>query len=356
MHKAGTGGFLLIGEEEARQLVKAHELVPVMEEGLRAFSAGELVHPQRTAMFVGESRSFFGVMPAYVPGSSALGAKLVTFFESNRERTLPTHFGVVVLLDPETGALRALLDGAYITEARTAAVSMLAVRHLAGAPVRRVALFGAGVQARGHAQVLATVDTIEELAVWSIDDLESFVEQTSRDASYRIRKADSAEDAARGADLLVLVTSSAEPVLDRSWISPGALIVAVGACRPEHREIDPELLSSARLFVDSREAAFAESGDVILGVEEGRFGRDHIVGELGEVIAGGVAPRKTGNEIIVFKSLGLAVEDVLAAEMVFKRAVRQGIGQAISFSARPVTPEVAQPPTGSGVASGIHTR
>jgi alanine dehydrogenase len=333
MHSIVTGGFLLIREDEARQTVTAQDLIPAMEEGLRAFSARELVHPQRSALFVGENASFFGLMPAYVPSTSSLGAKLITVFESNRKRSLPTHFALVLLLDPETGALRALVDGAYVTEARTAAVSMVAVRHLGKQPIRRAAVFGAGVQARGHVEAMADeIGTLEEVAVWSVDDLQGFVERTSGSVRCRVRQARSAEDAARGADLLVLVTSTADPVIRKGWVSPGALVISVGACRPDNREIDPALLKDARLIVDSKQSALVESGDVMLGISEGRFGTQHIAGELGDVIAGRVPGRVSPGQVVVFKSLGLAVEDVLAAEIVYSRAVERGLGQLLSMS------------------------
>jgi alanine dehydrogenase len=325
--------FRLLTEPDVRALVAAEDLVPAMEAALRAFSAGEVVQPSRSTLWVGEERAFYGLMPAYVPAGGALGTKLVTYFASNRARGLPTHFATIVLLDSRTGALIALMDGGYITQIRTAAVSAVAVRHLAAGPVRRLGLFGCGVQAAGHLGTLsALLPSLEEVRVWSpYDELPGFVADMAARVRPRVRAAASGEDATRGADLIVTVTSSPVPVVRDAWVDPGTLVIAVGACRPEHREIDPDLTARSRLIVDSRDAAFAESGDVIQGLAEHRFSRDHVAAELGEVIAGAAAGRTRPDEPVIFKSLGLAVEDVAAAELVYQRALERGAGVELAL-------------------------
>jgi ornithine cyclodeaminase len=303
-----------------------------METALRAFSTGEVVQPSRTTLWVGEQRAFYGLMPAYLPAGGALGTKLVTYFAGNRERGLPSHFATIVLLDSCTGALIALMDGSYITKIRTAAVSSVAVRHLAAGPVRRLALFGCGVQARGHLGTLtALLPSLEEVRVWSpYPELAGFVEELDGRVRPAIRAASDGQDAARDADVIVTVTSSPEPVLRRDWVAQDALVVVVGACRPEHREIDPALVAASRLFVDSREAALNESGDIMQGIAEGRFSPDHIRAELGDVIAG-TSPRPDAGGPVVFKSLGLAVEDVAAADLAYQRALACGAGVELSL-------------------------
>lgn len=324
--------FRFLSEHDVRALVTAEDLVPVMEDALRAFSTGRMTQPPRTSLWVGEERAFYGLMPAYLPARGALGTKLITYFAANPARGLPAHFATIVLLDSITGALVALMDGSYITKIRTAAVSSLAVRHLAPRPVRRLAIFGCGVQARGHLSTLACLlPSLDDVRVWSpYDELAGFVTDMAGRVGPAVRAARSAEDAARGADVVITVTSSPVPVVRREWVDEGTLVIAVGACRPEHRELDPGLTSSSRLFVDSREAALAESGDVIQGIAEGRFGAGHIRAELGEVMAG-LAPAGAPGGTVVFKSLGLAVEDVAAADLVYRRALAHDAGVELSL-------------------------
>jgi len=189
-------------------------------------------------------------------------------------------------------------------------------------------LFGCGAQARSHLRALAAeAATLEEVRVWSpAGEPVRFVEQMQPATSARVTVAGSGEAAAAGADLCVLVTSSSTPVLDRRWVATGALVVSVGACRRDHREMDPELVARSALFVDSRAAALVESGDIVQGIAEGRFTADHVRGELGEAVAGRVRPRDQDDEVVVFKSLGLAVEDVAVADLVYRRALELGIG------------------------------
>ncbi len=324
--------FRLLTERDVRALVSAQDLVPAMERALCAFSSGAALQPPRTALWVGEERAFYGLMPAYLPAGGGLGTKLITYFASNPSRGLPSHFATILLLDSATGALTAVMDGSYITKIRTAAVSSLAIRYLAHRPVRRLAVFGCGVQARGHISALAClVPSIEEVRVWSpYPELAGLVEELDKRVRPAVRAAVGGEDAARDADVIVTVTSSPDPVLRRDWVAEDALVVVVGACRPEHREVDPELVAASQLFVDSREAALNESGDIIQGIAEGRFSPTHIRAELGEVI-GGSSPRPNGGGPVMFKSLGLAVEDVAAADLVYQRALSCGAGVELSL-------------------------
>ncbi|MGE5360899.1 MAG: ornithine cyclodeaminase family protein [Bacteroidales bacterium] len=324
--------FLLLTEEHVRSLVSAQELVPRMERALAAFSSGEAVQPARTTLWVGQDRDFFGVMPAHLPGA-ALGTKLITLFSGNRARGLPSHFATVVLLDECTGALRAVMDGGYLTKVRTAAVSAVAVKHLSSCPVSRIGIFGCGVQARGHLEALATLyPSLREVRVWSPfdDERRTFAKEMDNPAGPRVFEAANGEDAARDADVIITVTSSPTPVLERGWVKSGALVVAVGACRPEHRELDPLLVASSRLVVDSREAALVESGDVMQAIAEGRIRATDVRAELGEIVGGSAPPRARPADVVIFKSLGLAVEDVAAAHLVYQLAVERGVGTELA--------------------------
>ncbi|BCS32963.1 delta(1)-pyrroline-2-carboxylate reductase [Luteitalea sp. TBR-22] len=323
----------LLTHQDVQRALVGVDLVGLMEAALGALSAGDVVQPLRSSMLVGPERAYLGLMPAHIASHAALGLKLVTVFNANRAQGLPSHFATILLLDDATGMLRAVMDGSHITEARTAAVSAVAVRHLQGAPPRRMALLGSGAQARSHLRALvAEAPSLQEVRVWSPRaDLAAFVREISTEVAATLVASDSAEAASRGADLIVLVTSSPHPVLDRRWVQDGALVVSVGACRPDQREMDPELVSAARLVVDSRAAALVESGDVVQGIAEGRFGADHIRAELGEVVRSRVPIRQAASDVVVFKSLGLAVEDVAVAHLVLERAAADGLGTLVAL-------------------------
>lgn len=303
---------LVLTEPDVRALLTMPDLIAAMESALASFSTGSVVQPVRTVLEVGEQKAFFGLMPAYISATPALGAKLVTVYESNLARGLTSHLATIILLDPETGALSAIVDGRYITEARTAAVSAVSVKKLARDDSSVLGIIGSGVQARSHLEALMQVRRFKEVRAWSPNakNLAAFCEETGA------MGVTSPETVSRGADVVVVATASRTPVLFCDWVDPGAHVISVGACRPTQQELDPALVARSRLFVDSRAAALKESGDVI------PFGESHIVAELGE--AGAV--RKTRDEITIFKSMGLAVEDVVSAHLAFTRAQQSGKG------------------------------
>jgi alanine dehydrogenase len=263
---------LSLDEEDVRKLLRMEDLIPAMERALSELSAGRAVQPVRTVVPVEEHEGFLGVMPAAVSG--ALGAKLVTFYPNNRG--VHTHHATIILFRPETGEPLVTMDGRLITEMRTAAASAVATKALARPDAAVLAILGSGVQARSH------------LA--------------------------SAEEAVRGADVVVVATTSKTPVLSGAWLSPGAHVNTVGATRPDWRELDDEALARSKVFVDSRAAASRESGDVIAA------GR--IAAEIGEVVSGTAPGRVSSEEITLFKSVGVAVEDVVSADLVYRAALR----------------------------------
>jgi alanine dehydrogenase len=324
---------LILTEEDVRHLVSMDALIDAMEPALAAFSSREAVQPLRTVLQIGAQKAFFGVMPAHLPSLPALGAKMVTVFASNAERGLPTHLAAITLLDPDTGAVVAFLDGRYITEARTAAVSAVSVRHLARSDASVLALIGSGVQARSHLEAIGRVRAVREIRVWSrsAEGRERFVREMQPGAQAPIVAAPSAKEAVFAADLVVLATAAREPVVQSEWIADGAHICAVGACRPDQREMDAALVARARLYVDSREAALAEAGDIVLAIGDGAIDRSHIVAELGEVVSNAATRRQSDAEVTIFKSLGLAVEDVAAAHLAVERARVRGVGKRVEF-------------------------
>lgn len=297
-----------LDEPRVRELLRLEELIPVVRRALQDLSAGRVVQPVRAVIPVAEHAGFLGIMPAYTP--TALGAKLVTFYPANTR--LATHHAIIALFRPETGEPLALMDGRLITELRTAAASAVATELLARADASVLAILGSGVQAASHLAAMRLVRTVREVRVWSPRTASRFA------AEHGVLAAGSAEEAVRGADLIVTATSATTPVLRGDWVQPGAHVNAVGACRPDWRELDDGLLRRARVWVDSLDAALKESGDVIAA------GSRRVAGELGSVAAGALAGRSNAAEITIFKSVGVAVEDVAAAELVRSRLFGPG--------------------------------
>ena len=324
---------LLLTERDVRVVLPMRELIPAMRAALIEYSNGAAQQPLRTVLEIGPDRSFFGIMPASLERPPAMGTKLVTVYASNRAAGLPSHLATIVLLDPATGALDAIVDGRYITEARTAAVSAVATDLLARPDAGTLAILGSGVQARSHLEALQCVRTLRAVRVWSptMAHCEAFAAAMAPHSRAPISVAGSAREACEGADLIVLATAARTPVVASGWIADGAHVCAVGACRPSHREMDAALVGRARTFVDSRIGALAEAGDIVMAIAEGAIDAAHLAGELGELAAGAVAGRRDDREVTVFKSLGMAVEDVAAARLAVEGARTRGLGQEIEL-------------------------
>jgi ornithine cyclodeaminase/alanine dehydrogenase-like protein (mu-crystallin family) len=293
---------MTLDHHDVERLLRMEDLIPVMADALATLSTGRAVQPVRVVVPVADHRGFFGVMPAYAGG--ALGAKLVTWYPNNEG--VPTHHAIVQLFRPETGEPLVTMDATLITEMRTGAVSAVATDRLARPDAAVLAILGSGVQARSHLEALRMVRSFRDVRVWSPKNASVFA------ARHGVRPVSSAEDAVRGADVIVVATMSRVPVLSGAWLSAGAHINAIGAVRPDWRELDDEAVTRARVFVESREAAGRESGDVIAA--------RCIAAEIGEVIAGTARGRETADEITLFKSVGVAVEDVSTASLVYRLA------------------------------------
>lgn len=293
--------MLILDETAVGQRLRYQDLIPAIARALADLSAGTVVQPVRTVLPIDPHAGFFGLMPAYA-GEGALGAKLVTFYPKNIG--IHTHHALIVMLKPETGEPLAVMDGRLITEMRTAAASAVATQHLALPDARVLGILGSGVQAKSHLAALRQVRAFPEVRVWSPHNAPAFAER------HGVQAVPTAEAAVRGADVIVVAVNATTPVLCGSWVSPGAHVNAIGATRPNWRELDDDLVAAARIFVDSREAALRESGDVIAG------GQD--VTEIGAVVAGTAPGRRDAQEITLFKSVGVAVEDVTAAALVLR--------------------------------------
>jgi ornithine cyclodeaminase len=320
---------LLLSEEDVRIVLSMDDLIGAMRTALEQFSIHAVEQPLRTVLEVGLQKAAFGVMPAYIRDSPALGAKLVTVFASNSGAGLPTHLATIVLFDPMTGELMAIVDGRFITEARTAAVSAVSTDLLANKDASALAIIGSGVQARSHVDAIRRTRDVRAVRAWSPNPerLAAFVREMQPRTGANVTACTSAREAVDGADIVVLATSAREPVVRSEWIGDGTHICAVGACRPDQREMETALVARARLFVDSRTGALAEAGDVLLPMRELAFDETHIAGELGELSAGLVPGRRSPTEVTIFKSLGMAVEDVAAAHLAYEKAAERGLGR-----------------------------
>src|SRR2546423_13753813 len=295
--------MLFLDENQVRKHLRMADLIPAMEKALIDVAAGKVTQPVRQVIPVDPPGGFYGMMPALTP--DGLGQKIVTFYPPNAEKGIATHMALIVLNDPRTGEPLAVIDGRLITEMRPAAVSAAATKLLAAPDARILAILGSGVQARSHVEALRLVRSFQEISVWSptFEHAKQFAEEIGGTAL-------SAEQAVRDADVIVTVTSSKTPVLKGKWLKPGCHVNAIGACRPDWRELDDEAMSNV-VFVDSREGAMKESGDVLLSGAK-------IYAELGEYLARKV-PSRAG-ETTIFKSLGMAVEDIAAAMLVYQAA------------------------------------
>jgi ornithine cyclodeaminase/alanine dehydrogenase-like protein (mu-crystallin family) len=289
----------VLDEPAVRAKLHYQDLIPAIAQALAALSSGKVVQPVRSVVPVAPYQGFFAVMPAY---AGALGAKLVTFYPKNVG--IHTHHALIVMFKAETGEPLAVMDGRLITEMRTAAASAVATERLARPDASVLAILGSGVQAGSHLTALGHVRSFKEVRVWSPKNAPAFAQK------HGVKAATSAEAAVRGADVVVVAANATTPVLQGRWLAPGTHVNAIGATRPEWRELDDDLVKKARVFVDSREAAQRESGDVIAAQSE--------VTEIGAVVSGVAAGRRNAEEVTLFKSVGVAVEDVAAAALVLR--------------------------------------
>jgi ornithine cyclodeaminase/alanine dehydrogenase-like protein (mu-crystallin family) len=296
---------LYLDEEQVRELLQWNELIPAMEKALAEFSLGRVVQPVRNMLPVEEGKRYLGIMPAVA--DEAMGAKLVSFYPGNEEIGIATHHAMILLFRPDTGEPLAVMDGRLITEMRTAAVSAAVTKYLAAPEAHVLALVGSGVQAHAHLQALSRVRHFDEIRVWS-----RTAAHADRFAEQHHANAMPIAEAVRGADVIVTATNALQPILDGDWLKPGAHVNAVGSPRPNWRELDDRVMANI-LVVDSREAVLKESGDVIVSGAE-------IYAEAGEIFAGTKAA--PFSETTVFKSVGLAIEDIATAKLVYDNAAK----------------------------------
>jgi ornithine cyclodeaminase/alanine dehydrogenase-like protein (mu-crystallin family) len=311
--------ILILNEHEVTQMLTMPECIRVMEEALSDLARGKVTNPLRNVIRAEGATGFLGLMPSY---RGDYGLKEVCVFPGNPARGLDTHLGAVLLHSGDTGQLLAVMNASAITAIRTAAVSAVATKLLAREDAHVLAILGAGVQAQSHMEAIPVVRKINEVRIFSRGQ-----EKAKKLATGNRQLVDSAEKAVRGADIIVTATSSKEPVVKREWIKPGAHINAVGSSVKTTRELDSETVKAASLFVDRRESTINESGDYLMA----GVGPDHIRAELGEILIGKAKGRTSTDEITLFKSLGLAIEDLASAQFLFGEAKRLGTGTWVEF-------------------------
>jgi alanine dehydrogenase len=323
--------MLILTEKEVQSLAEVRELIPVLERAHIQYSTGEAVMPVRLVVPLPQIQGRITSMPGYLNEDKALGMKVVTFFPNNLKQNLPQILATVMLFSADTGKMIAAMDGNYITAIRTACVSAMATKALANPESRVLGVLGAGVQARAHIRALTQIREISEIRVYDVFEASArrLQESLQNEIGVKIDVVQSAREAVQGADLLVTVTTAKEPIVNADWLKPGMHINAVGSHRPDLREIDGATLAAAKIVVDSREAIMAECGDILLAIQEKAITADGIHAEIGEVLAGKKAGRSGADEITLYKAVGIAIQDVATAHLVYRKALERNVGTSI---------------------------
>ncbi|MGP8068609.1 MAG: ornithine cyclodeaminase family protein [Candidatus Bathyarchaeia archaeon] len=325
---------LIISHQEVSKLLPMAECVSVMKETFMTLGRGGALQPLRQAVWLPDKKGVLALMPSYLPNPSATGAKIITVFPGNLNTPYESHQGAVLVFECETGRLLAIVDASSVTAIRTAAVSAVATKALAKKDASDLTIFGSGTQASMHLEAMSTVRPIKRVRVWSRNP--EHAEEFARRESSRGRSVEafrSAQDAIAGCDIVCTTTASTSPILKGKWLEPGVHINAIGASVSPFRELDSEAVVRSTLFVDRRESTLNESEDFLVPKKEGLIGDDHIKGELGEVLLGRVKGRVSDDEITLFKSVGLAVEDLASAYHVYRKAETARVGTRVRFSA-----------------------
>jgi len=326
---------LMVNHQEVQQFLTMGECVEAMADAFKMLNRGNALNPLRNLMWLPDKTGVIGMMPAYLGNSQVMGLKAISVFPGNHGTEYDSHQGTVMLFETQNGRLLAMMDAGKITAIRTAAVSGVATRLLASTDAENLAILGSGVQAATHLNAMRVVRNIRRVRVWSrnFDHAQSFAQRESTRRSLSIEAAESAEGAVEGADIICTVTSSTDPILQGDWIAPGTHINAVGSSVPFARELDTAAVVKSKLFVDRRESTLNEAGDFLFPQKEGAINDAHVQGEIGDILLDKIKGRESVNDITLFKSLGLAVEDVAAAHLIYQKLSKQGGGRWVEFNA-----------------------
>jgi ornithine cyclodeaminase/alanine dehydrogenase-like protein (mu-crystallin family) len=326
---------LIVNHQEVRQWLPMGECMDVMAETLKMLSRGNAVNPLRHAMWLPDKSGLIGMMPAYLGDTEVMGLKAISVFPGNHTTDYDSHQGTVILFETVNGRLLALMDASKITAIRTAAVSGVATRLLAREDASDLAILGSGVQAETHLEAMRIARQISGVRVWSpqFAHAQKFADQASAGNGIPISAFETVKEAVDGADIICTVTSATEPILQGDWISPGTHINAVGSSVAFARELDTAAVAKSKLFVDRRESTLNEAGDFLFPKKEGAIDDGHIRGEIGDILLDRIGGRASSEEITLFKSLGLAAEDVAAAHYIYQKVLKNEEGEWVKFGA-----------------------
>jgi len=323
---------ILTGHDVTR-LLPMEACIAAMEDVLSSLARGQAIQPLRSVIRLPEGKGAFGVMPGQVSKPDSFGLKVITVFPGNEGTRYDSHQGAVLLFEPVHGTLVAVMDAASVTGIRTAAVSGVATRLLAREDAGDLAILGTGVQARSHLEAMRAVRPLTRVRVWSRQEANrrDFAVWAAQRFGITVESSETARDAVAGADIICTVTSSRVPILAGEWLSPGVHLNVVGSSVPTGREVDADAVKRSRLFTDRLESALHEAGDFLLARQEGAVDDHHILGEIGDLLVGTKAGRTAPSDITMFKSLGLAVEDVASAHVVWTEAERRNAGTVVEL-------------------------
>ena len=326
-------GLLIGGSADVKRAVSMSDCIDAVDKAMRALSSGGADVPLRTVMKLPGGRNFFGVMPGYLSEPQGLGTKIITIFPDNAKLGLSSHVGLVLLFDSEIGFPLAVMDAGEVTAIRTAAASAVATRALARQDASHLAIIGTGEQAVTHLEAIAQVRALKSVRVWgrTPSKAAAFAQEHGSRLGLAIEVSGSVESAVRAADIICTVTSSREPILNGAWLQNGAHVNLVGASQQTSREADNDVVAVSRFYVDSRVSARAEAGELKHAIAAGSVSENHVLGEIGEVLNGKVMGRTSSHDITVYKSLGVAAQDMAAARVIYDRATRDGIGMRVPF-------------------------
>ncbi len=325
--------MLLLSEKQVQSLIDIDELIGALEQTHVQYSTGMAVMPVRLVVPLPQIDGRITSMPGYLNEDKALGMKVVTYFQNNPQQNMPAILATIMLFSATTGKMIAVMDGGYITAIRTACASAMATKALANPETAVLGILGAGVQARAHIEALARVRKLRRIAIYSLSGASAakIKQDMEKETGVPIEVANSAEDIVRQSDLLVTVTTAQEPIVKAAWLKSGVHINAVGSHRPDLREIDGPTLARAKVVVDSRDAVMAECGDILLALKEHSITEVNIHGEIGEVLAGAKAGRSSASEITLYKSVGIAIQDVATAQLAYRKALERNIGTNVEI-------------------------
>ncbi|MGI0079802.1 MAG: ornithine cyclodeaminase family protein [Nitrososphaerales archaeon] len=325
---------LILSRLELESLLDMTDVIGVLEQAFNEQAMGRALAPNRLSLSVRSNGGWLGIMPAYLEKLGALSTKIVTVFQDNPKKNLPTTMAMIVLNDPETGRILSVMDGGFITAMRTGGLGGLAAKLLSREDSQIAGIFGAGVQARTQLLALKQVRDITLAKIYDpvLQRAEKFAEEMREKIQVPIELCKTPSDVVKDSDIIVTVSTSKEPLFHGEILRPGMHLNAFGNFRANERELDSETVRKSRVIVDNREAALAEAGDLIIPIQESTITRDHIVADLGEIIAGRKEGRTSRKDITLFKSVGLGIQDSATAILAYKKALKNRIGSEIELS------------------------